>query len=152
MKLHHSSLGFLACLLASCQTQSSSTYSSNGRAGGQVVEGSVTAMNPTVLKKKSGEVGSFIGSSAGMIGGSMIGGDAAAHAAGALGGLLVGALAGNEAEKALSKKKGWDLWIEGDDGRSYVMPVRDPHPFVLNGRVKLVLNSYGQPTSVHKSS
>ncbi len=109
-------------------------------------------MNPTILKKNSGGVGSFIGSSAGMIGGSMIGGDAAAHAAGALGGLLVGALAGNEAEKALSKKKGWELWIDGDDGRQYVMPVREPHPFEVNGRVKLVLNSYGQPASIHKSS
>lgn len=81
----------------------------------------------------------------------MIGGDAAAHAAGALGGLLVGAFAGNEAEKALSKKKGWEVWIDGDDGRKYVMPVRDPHPFQLDGRVKLVLNSYGQPMSIHPS-
>ncbi len=133
--------------LAACQS-TPTHYGAGGRSGGRVVEGVITSMNPTILRKNSG-IGGFIGSSAGMIGGSMIGGDAAAHAAGAIGGLIVGTIAGNEAEKALSSKKAWELWIDGDNGQKYVMPVREPHPFVLDSRVKLVLGGHGHPVAIH---
>ena len=114
-----------------------------------MVMGKVTEMKPTVIQRSGSGIGEFIGTTAGAIGGGQIGGDSISNAAGAVGGAVLGAIVGQKTERTMARRKGWEVWIAGDDGKNYMIPVEEPAPFKVHSRVKLVISTQGQPISVH---
>ncbi len=138
----------LGGLCAGCATGPGGARYGQAPWAGEVIEGVVVDLKPAVIQGPGTGLGGFIGGSAGMMGGSQIGEGSGARAAGAFGGLVLGTILGTAVEKEAARKPGWEVWIETGDGRTFVYPVGNRHPFYRKGRVALVMGPRGELVQV----
>ena len=77
--------------------------------------GTIISVRKVIVQNDNGN-GALLGTVAGGVAGSMIGGSDAAHILGAIGGAVVGGIAGNAAQEGLSSQEGYEYVVQLDNG------------------------------------
>lgn len=103
--------------IAGCASDINSNYYSTSSIGqvSQAQGCTVVSVRPIQVSTENG-MGSAIGSIAGGIAGSQIGGGNTAHLLGAVGGAILGGFAGNAAQDGLTSQMGYEYVVRLDNG------------------------------------
>ncbi len=110
----------------------------------KVLKGSIIAIRPVDIKGNSG-VGGLAGAVAGGAAGSAIGGTTAMNIVGAVGGAVAGGLIGNEADKALHNKQGYEYIIQLNTGSTISVTQTEDLQLAVNQHVLVI---YGEMTRI----
>ena len=107
-----------ATTLMGCQSNINSDHYSTNQTGKVSTVSQCTVMNVRYVGVNSDtETGTLIGSIAGGVAGSTIGGGSTAHTLGAVGGALLGGFVGSAAEQGLSSQTGIEYVVKLDNGQ-----------------------------------
>ncbi len=137
---------FTATALMGCQSNINSDHYSTSQTGrvSNVSQCTVLNVRYVGVNNDSGS-GALIGTIAGGVAGSTIGGGSRAHTLGAVGGALLGGLVGAEAEQGLSSQTGIEYVVKLDNGQ--VISITQGTAGALNvGQRCLVL--FGNPSRI----
>ena len=107
-----------ATTLMGCQSNINSDHYSTNQTGKVSTVSQCTVMNVRYVGVNSDtDSGALIGSIAGGVAGSTIGGGSTAHTLGAVGGALLGGFVGSAAEQGLSSQTGIEYVVKLDNGQ-----------------------------------
>ena len=105
--------------LSGCASDINSNYYSTGSVGQLSQAQGCTVVSVRPIKVSTQNVaGTAIGSIAGGIAGSQIGGGSTAHLLGAVGGAILGGFAGDAAQQGLTSQQGYEYIVRLDNGNT----------------------------------
>ncbi len=141
MKMTRTLIAFLLIgqVLTGCAaSQSSGAYSrQNARQVQDVEWGTVQSIRPVQIEGTKSGVGAIAGGAAGGVAGKGIG-RGRTGTLGAIGGAVVGGVAGAVTEEVVTRRRGVEITVRLDGGRTIAVTQEDDQPITPGDRVKLV--------------
>ncbi len=131
-------LAFVVTLTGCISSRSGAAYSRDQARHMQDVQmGTVEAVREITIEGTQSGVGAVAGGAVGGIGGSEIG-HGKGSAAGAVVGAVLGGVAGGAIEEATTRKKGYEITVKIDGGRTVAIAQEADEEFKVGDRVRLV--------------